>query len=351
VNAAFSTAPARAHAWQVAAALGLALGGWLPAPQAQAQAQPFPLTVQSCGQPLRFDAPPKRAVFHDKNMLAMALALQLQPQMVGVTGLTGWYGVGPQLQRALGDVPELAPRAASLETLLAARPDFFFAGWSYGMHPGGPVTPDTLAREGVKTLVLSESCIRVDKSRPTASMALLYDDFIKLGAIFGKREQAQGLVNSWKKRVADLPPPPAGEPVRVFLYDSGEGSPTTGGRHAMPEALITAAGGRNIMDDLATSWTRTSWEIVATRNPELILMLGSQGDPDAARLKNYLRTHPVMRRLEAVKSERFLVLRYEEVTPSPANIDAIEKINAAIRATRVPATRASSANVPAAHAQ
>ncbi|MDO5625712.1 MAG: ABC transporter substrate-binding protein [Pseudomonadota bacterium] len=305
-----------------------------------AHAQPFPLTVPSCGQTLRFDAPPKRAVFHDLNMTDMALALGLQAQMVGVSGVTGWYDVRPEIQQALAGIPELAPRQPSLENLLAARPDFFFAGWSYGMHPGGPVTPDTLVRHGIQTLVLTESCIRIDKNRPTASMALLYDDFIKLGAIFGKRAQAEERVRGWQARLAALPAPPPGPPPRVFLYDSGDASPFTAGRHAMPQALIAAAGGRNIMDDLPTSWGTTSWEVVATRAPEFILLLGSRTDPQAQRLIHTLRAHPVMRQLPAVRQQRFLVLRYEEITPGPANIDAIEKIAQALHALRAAKTHA-----------
>lgn len=309
-------------------ALLLAACATLPA----AQAQPFPLTVPSCGQTLRFEAPPQRAVFHDMNMTDMALALGLQKHMAGVTGVTGWYQVRPAMRQALAGIPELAPRQPALENLLAARADFFFAGWNYGMHPGGPVTPDTLARHGIPTLVLTESCIRIDPNRPAASMELLYGDFIKLGAIFGKRALAEQMVQGWKERLARLPAPPAGPPARVFLYDSGEASPFTAGRHAMPQALIAAAGGRNVMDDLPTSWGTTSWEVVAGRDPQLILLLGSRSDPQAQRLIATLRAHPLMRRLPAVQQARFLVLRYEEITPGPANIDAIEKIAAALHA-------------------
>lgn len=310
----------------------LAAASVLAAQPAAVWAQPFPLTVASCGQTLRFDAPPRRAVFHDMNMTDMALALGLQAHMAGVTGVTGWYHVRPEVQQALRHIPELAPRQPSLENLLAARPDFFFAGWNYGMRPGGPVTPDVLARHRIPTLVLTESCIHVDPGRPAASMDLLYGDFIKLGAIFGKRDVAERMVADWQARLARLPAPPPGAPARVFLYDSGEASPFTAGRHAMPQALIAAAGGRNIMDDLPTSWGTTSWEVVAARQPQLILLLGSRDDPQAQRLINHLRAHPLMRRLPAVREARFLVLRYEEITPGPANIGAVEKIARALHA-------------------
>jgi iron complex transport system substrate-binding protein len=100
-------------------------------------AQSFPVTVDSCGEALTFAAPPKRAVVHDLNMTEMALALKLQDRMAGVTGITGWYKTGPELKAALGNIPELAPKYPTLENLLAANPDFFFAGWYYGMNPGG----------------------------------------------------------------------------------------------------------------------------------------------------------------------------------------------------------------------
>ena len=46
-------------------------------------AQTFPVTVDNCGEPLTFSAPPKRAVVHDLNMTEMAFALNLQDSMVG----------------------------------------------------------------------------------------------------------------------------------------------------------------------------------------------------------------------------------------------------------------------------
>ena len=54
-------------------ALGLALSLFASAAFA------FPVTVDNCGVPLTFDAPPKRAVINDLNMSEMAFALGLQP--------------------------------------------------------------------------------------------------------------------------------------------------------------------------------------------------------------------------------------------------------------------------------
>ena len=132
------------------------------------------ITVENCGQPITFDSTPKRLVVHDINMSEMAFSLGLQDRMVGVTGISGWYKTTPDFDELRGDIPELAPKYPTLENLVAASPDLFFAGWYYGMKPGGEVTPETLAPHGIKTLILGESCIHLNKERPSASLPKIF---------------------------------------------------------------------------------------------------------------------------------------------------------------------------------
>jgi iron complex transport system substrate-binding protein len=295
-----------------------------------AQAQTFPVTVDSCGEKLTFAAPPKAALIHDINMTDMALSLGLQAQMAGVSGITGWYKMSPEFKQALGNIREIAPKQPTLENILALNPDFFFAGWNYGMKVGGDVTPATLKKYKIPTLVLSESCIHVDKSRPRASMDLLYADYVKLGTIFGKEAQAKTQVTQWKQRLANLPKAAGKEPLRMFLFDSGDDKPFTAGKFAIPTAMMEAVGGRNVMDDVDTSWGTVAWEAVAARNPEFLVLLDYQNDGGAEKLMQFLQKHPLMQHTDAVKNKRFVALRYEELTPGPANIAAIEKMAKAV---------------------
>lgn len=305
---------------------------------AAAPAFAFPVTIDNCGRTLTFDAAPQRAVVHDLNMNEMAFALGLQPNMVGVTGVTGWYKVTDAFKAELGDIPELAPKQPSLENLLAADADFFFAGWYYGMKPGGEITPDTLAEKGIATYVLTESCAHLDKARPKASMDLLYVDELALGRIFGKEAEAEALVAGWQARIAKVHEAVAGtEPVSVFLYDSGEDQPFTAGKFAMPTALIEAAGGVNVVGDLDMSWGTTSWEDVAIKNPEFLILLDYQDGAGYRKLLDFLEHHPVMKETDAVRNRRFLPLRYEQITPGPANIGAVEALAAALHPEAFPA--------------
>ncbi|MEM7376719.1 MAG: ABC transporter substrate-binding protein [Pseudomonadota bacterium] len=287
----------------------------------------YPIDVESCGNTVTLGAMPERMVVHDINMADMAFALGLQDHMVGVTGISGWYKTSPEFDARRGDIPELAPKYPTMENLVAAGPDLFFAGWYYGMRPGGDVTPETLAAQGVQTLVLSESCIHLDKDRPAASMDLLFDDMLRLGTVFGKESDAQALVDGWRSQLTDIATAVADAPApRVFLYDSGDDQPFTAGKYAITTAMIEAAGGMNVTGDMDTSWGRTSWESVAAANPEFLILLDYQGGDGADGLLRFLKAHPVMSLTDAVKNERFVPLRYEELTPGPANIDAIEKI-------------------------
>jgi iron complex transport system substrate-binding protein len=251
--------------------------------------------------------------------------------MVGVSGVTGWYKTTDAFKQALGTIPELAPKQPTLENLVAVNPDFFFAGWYYGMKPGGDVTPDTLAAKGIATYVLTESCAQVDKSRLRASMDLLYTDELNLGTIFGKQAEAKMLVDGWKARLAKVADAVKGQtPISVFLYDSGEDKPFTAGKFAMPTALIEAAGARNAMGDLNMSWGTTSWEDVAVKNPQFLILLDYQDGAGYKKLLDFLKAHPAMKETDAVKNERFIPLRYEQITPGPANIDAVEALAKAL---------------------
>ncbi|WP_343564404.1 ABC transporter substrate-binding protein [Kiloniella sp. b19] len=286
-----------------------------------------PVTVDNCDSTLTFDKVPERLVVHDINMSEMAFALGLQDKMVGVTGISGWYKTSPEFDTKRGDIPELAPKYPSVENLVAASADTFFAGWYYGMRPGGEVTPETLEPQGIKTLILSESCVHQHKAEKAATMDLLYSDVLRLGKVFGKEAEALKLVDGWKDQLAGIREKVGdASGTRVFLFDSGDDKPFTAGKYAIVNAMIEAAGGVNVTADMETSWGRSSWEAVAATNPEFLILLDYQNGTGAEGLLEWLKEHPAMSQTDAVKNGRFVPLRYEELTPGPANITAIEKI-------------------------
>ena len=108
----------------------------------------------------------------------------------------------------------------------------------------------------------------------------------------------------------------------MFVYDSGEDTAFTAGKYAMPTALIEAAGGINIMDDLDKSWAIVVWEPVVERNPQVIVIV-NYGDVTAAQKIAFLKGNPAFAAVDAVKNNRFVVLEYVEATPGPRNSKAV----------------------------
>ncbi len=291
----------------------------------------FPVTVQSCNREVTFDAAPTRAISNDVNLTEMMLVLGLRDSMVGYTGISGWKTLDGQMVAGIAELPELSALYPTKEVLVAAEPDFFFAGWNYGMKIGGEVTPQTLEPFGIKTYELTESCSHIGP-KADISMADMYADLLNLGTIFGVSDRSKALVAEYEARLAAIT---AGvdrsTPPRVFVYDSGEDMPFTAGRYGMPTALIEAAGGVNIMADLGKSWATVAWEPVVERDPQVIVIV-NYGDVTAQQKIDFLKGNPAFAGIDAVRDDRFVVLDYLEATPGPRNIAAVEKLVAGFAA-------------------
>lgn len=292
----------------------------------------FPVTVQSCNREVTFDAPPQAAVSNDVNLTEMMLALGLSDHMIGYTGVSGWKTLDETLREGVAELPELSAKYPSREVLIGAGADFYFAGWNYGLRVGGEVTPETLEPYGIKVYELTESCIHI-MDKPKISMEDMYNDLLNLGRIFGVEDRATALVEGYRAELAAYLDtlPPLDSPPRVFVYDSGEDAPFTAGRYAMPTAIIEAAGGVNIMDDLEKSWAEIGWEAVIERNPEVIIIV-NYGDVTADQKIAFLEGNPAFANIPAVMNDRYVVLEYVEATPGPRNIAAIRKVAEALRA-------------------
>lgn len=176
------------------------------ASQTFAESTHYPLKIQSCNREVTFKEAPKHAVSHDINMTQMMLALGLKPHMAGYSGVTGWKSVTPQMAQILDGLPELASKYPSVETLLNANVDFFFAGWDYGMRVGGDLTPQTLQPLGINVYELTESCAFVMK-RPAATLEDTYNDLRNLGKIFDVQDRANTLIAQMQEQVAEVQKP------------------------------------------------------------------------------------------------------------------------------------------------
>ena len=288
------------------------------------------VSVDSCNRTVTFDSPPQRAISNDVNLTEMMLVLGLSDKMVGYTGISGWKTLDEEMRLGAKQLPELSPKYPTKEVLVGADADFFFAGWNYGMKVGGEVTPETLKPFGINVYELTESCIHI-MTKKKVSMDDMYNDLLNLGLIFQIENRAKNIVDAYRSDLKKFTQKLESIPTKkVFVYDSGEDTPFTAGRYAMPTALIEAAGGINIMDDFQKSWGTVTWEEVIDRNPEVVVIV-NYGKVTAEQKRKFMMSNPAFANIDAVKNDRFVTLEYVEATPGPRNIKAIKKLAKAFR--------------------
>ncbi|MGW0178372.1 ABC transporter substrate-binding protein [Nocardia sp. NPDC003345] len=312
----------------IAALFPAACGAELQEPEAAAPGDS--VTVTNCGAPLTVDGVPERVVTNDTGITEMMFALGLADRLVG-------YGSYPGKDRDIATSPWQAEfeRTPSLgdaftrEVVQAAGPDFVFAGWNYGFKESTGLTPDWVRSIGAVPYQLTEACRQpgTDRRGVMEPLDALYTDLTNLGDIFGVRAKADELVAGYRDQVAKAAASaPAGrDPARVFLFDSATPEPFTSGRTAAPSQIIREAGGSNIFDDLNNSWTTTSWEAAAQRDPQVIVIVDYGAGPEnSVRGKiDQLRRQPLMAGTTAVQEDNIIALPYAALVEGPRNPQAV----------------------------
>ena len=298
-------------------------------------AQTYPVEIRSCADPVTFDGPPRRALVNDSNMVQTILDLGLADRVVGVSGIKGVERHLVGRPEDIARLPQFVDRYPSLEAILGQNPDFMFAGWNYGFRNTTGVTPEALAAFGVKSYVLRESCIRIGQREPI-SMETLYADISALGAIFGIRERAEAMIASLKARVAAVEERLRDVSVRprvMYCDDCYRATPPLSvGREGMTALLMRLAGGQNIFDDIADSYVWVSWEEVARRDPQWIIV--NDHRIPVEQTIAHLTSDPELSHVEAIRKRRFIPLTYAEQTPSTRSVDGLEKFARALHPER-----------------
>ncbi|ATL66995.1 ABC transporter substrate-binding protein [Nocardia terpenica] len=290
------------------------------------------LTVHNCGQDVRFPSPAHRLFVNDGNMISMALALGAQDSVAAVSSL---QRDADTLRRHYGDavdrLKQVAPEYPSKETVIAQHPDVMVAGWSYGYSESSDLTPDSLRKAGIAPYVLTESCRQHGGDRQRGIVdpwTALRTDLNNIGAITGRTEQAATVTADLDKRLQALRAAPrADRTPAVFVFDSASETVFSSGSFGAPQAILEAAGARNVLDDVRDTWTAVSWERQAAADPDAIVFV-DYPKQSFDRKVEMLRAKPGINRLRAVTEQRFLNLPYALWTSGPLNIDAAEQIRA-----------------------
>lgn len=296
--------------------------------QQQVQQGPEPVTIENCGERITYPLP-QRAVAYDMSSTEKMFALGLADRMRGIVMPST---ADPAVERSTyvddyHSVETLSTDVLGFETVVNAKADWVLAGWNSGFSEERGITPEKLAGVGIRSYQHTESCFDYGENPVRIPpLEALYTDLRQIGQIFHVEERAEQLVSDLKQRARRLERArPEGEPARVFIYDSGTDQPFTSGAQAAPNAIVSLAGGRNIMGELDQRWTTVGWEPVVKAQPEVIAVV-DYGDQPVEDKIAFLKSFPPLSDSPAVRHDRFHVLDYGEAVSGPRNIDAAEKL-------------------------
>ncbi|MGW1147459.1 ABC transporter substrate-binding protein [Streptomyces sp. NPDC002454] len=262
----------------------------------------FPVTLDNCGVRTTYERPPERVVTIHQHPTEVMLALGLGDRLVG-TAFPDSAPL-PGHAREFRGLPVLSEREPSFETVLAAEPDFVYGGFDSAFAAQEGRSREAFAEAGIDTRLNLEYC-----GRGRTSMSDAYAEIRAVGSVFGVRERADRLVAELRRRVEDAHRAVRGaRAVPVLVYDSGQKTAYTAGGRSLATDVIALAGGRNVFADLDEVFGDVSWEQVAERRPEAIVIHDYEGGGSLERKKEFLRSHPALAEVPAVREERFVTL-------------------------------------------
>ncbi|ACZ87848.1 ABC transporter substrate-binding protein [Streptosporangium roseum] len=281
----------------------------------------FPLTVTNCGVTTTFQKPPQRAVTLNQHVTEIMLALGLEKSMAGTAFLDD--EIPPAYESAYRGIKVLAEEYPSYEALLSAEPDFVYGGFTSAFDDKEGRSRAVLAKAGINSHVNIEAC-------PTGpvTMTQVEDEIRTIGKIFGVSDRAEQQITTARAVLDGVKAKIDGaEPARVFVYDSGDKTAFTAGGAGIGNEMIKLAGGTNLFADLPKSFGDVSFEQVADRAPEVIVIY-DYGDKPVEGKKKFLLANPALKDVPAIKNQRFAVLPLSSTVLGvrvPAGVEALAR--------------------------
>lgn len=296
--------------------------------------QVVPVTLANCGVDVSVKAAPRRAVSMNQGATEIMLTLGLEGRMVGTAYLDD--PILPELARAYGSIPVLAPEYPSREVVLGAEPDFVYGSYSSAFTPDAAGTRAELKALGIETYVSPMAC--EDRSLRPARVTFedVFGEIRDIGRVFGVGDRAAGLVTGFQADLKTATSAGAvGAGLTVVWYDSGTEAPTVGACCGAPGMMMRELGLTNAFDNVEGSWADVSWEAFVKADPDVIVLADASWDLAAER-QVFLASDAATRNLQAVRNRRYVVVPFSATTAGIRNVGAVDVIARYVKANLKP---------------
>lgn len=334
--------PARTAALLPAALLLLtACGGGTDNSAAKsAGGEGYPVTLRNCGRTVTVEAAPHHAVSVDQGSTEILLSLGLADRLAATATWTDPVMKG--LEKANAKVPRLSENRPSSEKVLDQEPDFVSASFESTLAKGGVAPREQFEELGVPTYVSPADCTGKDNSgggdgarTEALTMDSVYGEVRDLAAVFGVQQRGDELVARLRERVKKATDGIDASHATLLYWFSDSKAPYLAGCCGAPGVITRELGAKNVFDDTHEEWPQISWETVADRNPD-VLVIGdltrrAQTAESAAKKIEFLESNPATKNMDAVKHKRYVLLSGQAMNPSIRTVEGLEQVAAGLR--------------------
>lgn len=248
--------------------------------------------------------PARRIVSLVPSITELLFVLGAGEQLLGVTSFCTW----PEAARAVTVVGGGIAQTVSIESIVSLRPDLVYVSGA-----GQESIMETLRRLGVRVEL-------VDPQNLEDTLG----SFLAIGDQTGHRAAAEALVAEVRRRLAELAQRLDGRPRPRVFYQVWDEPRLSAGPETILAAVIRAAGGENLFDDVRERWPQVSEEAIVIRRPEVILAPDYHGPRLSV---DSLAATPAWRDLPAVRHGRVHQLDGDIISRSgPRIAEAIRRV-------------------------
>ena len=290
--------------------------------------------IENCGEQVTVDQTPERVVSLNQGSTEILLALGLGERIVGTATWTD--PVLEEFAEQNATIPRLADNEPSLESVLDTEPDFVTASFRNTLGEGGVAEREQFHELGVGTYLSPADCVGKvadsgDGERETPfTEDLLFREITELAQIMDVEEAGEELIADLQDRLDGAARVDASGVSAMYWFANSE-SPYMAGCCGAPGLISTTLNLENVFDDTTQEWPQINWEVVAERDPDVIvvgdLTRKSQTAETADAKIAYLESNPVTREMTAVREGRFIAITGAEMNPSLRTIYGIETVS------------------------
>ncbi|BCB88834.1 ABC transporter substrate-binding protein [Phytohabitans suffuscus] len=287
--------------------------------------QGYPVTVNNCGVDVSFDAAPQRIVLLKSAAVPYLHALGVMDR---VTARAGQYPKDYYDAATLAEldrIPLLTDKTdtsghlqISKEVVISQQPDLV-------LGEVDNLSRDTLAAVGIPLLEEPAMC---QGSTTVPAFDDIYTQLETYGKVFGRTGEAATAVTALKERMTKIQAKAGAGSRRTaaVLYPTVGGGVTYAyGTASMAHPQLEAAGFTNAFADSKERVFEVTLEELLGRNPDVLILLYSDGDPKA--VEAALTGLPGAEKLNAVRDGTVMTQLFNFTEPpTPLSIDGLESI-------------------------